>query len=170
MSTQLLERNKSVRAKPNNPIFCADRSWDQRAETGFMKQIEDAFQAAVGTLLEGKAASVSAEARPAIDRMYSLWYWRARYRDLESQEIELKGIVGSVLTLEQEENLAREQRVHVRPSKWEDAGAPDERRDVDDPHKPLRRSARNRRAEMERHRPADRDCFDGFDLTVGSLI
>lgn len=116
VSVQLLERNKSVRAKPNNPIFCADRSWDQRAETGFMKQIEDAFQAAVGTLLEGKAASVSAEARPAIDRMYSLWYWRARYRDLESQEIELKGIVGSVLTLEQEENLESNGYMFARAS------------------------------------------------------
>ncbi|PDT76297.1 hypothetical protein CO675_15660 [Bradyrhizobium sp. C9] len=70
-----------------------------------MKQIEDAFQEAVRPILEAKATSVSAEARPTIDRMYSLWYWRARYRDLESQEIDLKGIVGSNLSLEQEENL-----------------------------------------------------------------
>lgn len=116
VSVQLLERNKLVRAKPDNPIFCADRSWDQRTETGFMKQIEDAFQAAVRPILEGRAESVLAEARPAIDRMYSLWYWRARYRDLESQELELKGIIGSVLTLEQEENLESNGYIFARAS------------------------------------------------------
>ena len=105
VAVQLLEPNKVLRTKPDNPMFCADRSWDQRAETGFMKQIEDAFQIAVVPIIEGKVESVSAEARPAIDRMYSLWYWRARYRDLESQEIDLKGIIGSDLSLEQEENL-----------------------------------------------------------------
>jgi hypothetical protein len=105
VAVQLLNPKKDVRAKPNSSIFCANRSWDQKAETGFMKQIEDMFQVAVAPIVAGTVGSVAAEARPAIDRMYALWYWRARYRDLESQEVDLKGIVGSELTLEQEENL-----------------------------------------------------------------
>ena len=30
-------------AKPNDGIFCAMRAWDQRAERGCMKRIEDEF-------------------------------------------------------------------------------------------------------------------------------
>jgi hypothetical protein len=116
VAVHLLDRDKIIRVRPDNPLFCADRAWDQRAETGFMKQIEDAFQEAVRPILEGQAASVSAEARPAIDRMYSLWYWRARYRELESQEIDLKGIIGSDLTLEQEENLESNGYMFARKS------------------------------------------------------
>jgi hypothetical protein len=70
-----------------------------------MKQIEDAFQVAAEPTIAGTVDSVADEERSAIDRMYALWYWRARFRDLESQEIDLKGIVGSELTLEQEEDL-----------------------------------------------------------------
>jgi hypothetical protein len=116
VAVHLLHRDKIVRVKPDNPLFCADRSWDQRAETGFMKQIEDAFQEAITPIVEGRAASISAEARPAVDRMYSLWYWRARYRDLESQEVDLKGIIGSDLTLEQEENLESNGYMFARKS------------------------------------------------------
>lgn len=116
VAVHLLDSDKIIRVKSDNPLFCADRAWDQRAETGFMKQIEDAFQEAVRPILEGNAASVSAEARTAIDRMYSLWYWRARYRDLESQETDLKGIIGSDLTLAQEENLESNGYMFARKS------------------------------------------------------
>jgi hypothetical protein len=116
VAAHMLNSDKIVRVRPDNAMFCADRAWDQRAETGFMKQIEDAFQEAVKPILEGTAVSVTAEARPAIDRMYSLWYWRARYRDLESQEIHLKGIIGSDLSLEQEENLESNGYMFARAS------------------------------------------------------
>lgn len=116
VAVHLLNRDKIIRVKPDNPLFCADRAWYQRAEAGFMKQIEDAFQEAIRPILEGKAASISAEARSAIDRMYSLWYWRARYRELESQEIDLNGIIGSDLSLEQEENLESNGYMFARAS------------------------------------------------------
>ncbi len=32
------------RTFPSAKRFCTSRTWDQRAETGFMKDIEDAFQ------------------------------------------------------------------------------------------------------------------------------
>jgi hypothetical protein len=99
------DRKKIIRPKPENAIFCASRAWDQRAETGYMKRIEDNFQQTVSPIIDGKTTTVSAEARFAIDRMYALWYWRARFRELESQETQLNGIVGANLSLEQEENL-----------------------------------------------------------------
>ena len=38
-----LTRSKVRLAKPNDGIFCAMRAWDQRAERGYMKRIEDEF-------------------------------------------------------------------------------------------------------------------------------
>jgi hypothetical protein len=98
-------RDKIIRPKPDNRIFCANRAWDQRAETGYMKRIEDKFQQTISTIIDRKVVIVSAEARSAIDRMYALWYWRARFRELESQETQLNGVTGPDLSLEQEENL-----------------------------------------------------------------
>src|ERR1700730_5065135 len=37
-------RNKLRQAKPDDDVFCAKRVWDRRAECGYMKGIEDAFQ------------------------------------------------------------------------------------------------------------------------------
>jgi hypothetical protein len=40
----LRRSDKTFRASPDNPLFCARRTWDQRAESGYMKAIEDEFQ------------------------------------------------------------------------------------------------------------------------------
>jgi len=107
VSVRDLQRGEVIRAKPDNAIFCARRAWDQRAETGYMKRIEDEFQKIVGPIVDGKVATLVPEHKPAIDRMYALWYMRSRYRELESQEIELVGIAGDDLTKAQEENLEK---------------------------------------------------------------
>ena len=44
--------DKVIQAKPSNEIFCAEKSWDQKAESGFMKKIEDDFQALAGRILD----------------------------------------------------------------------------------------------------------------------
>jgi hypothetical protein len=106
VETRLLDsRNKIIQPKPDNTIFCASRAWDQRAETGYMKRVEDKFQRVAAAIVAGKTATVSAEEKSAIDWMYALWYWRARFRELESQETQLNGVTGADLSLEQEENL-----------------------------------------------------------------
>lgn len=101
----LYPRDKIIRPRPNNAIFCANRAWDQRAETGYMKQIEDRFQQVADAIIACKTTTLSAEERPAIDWMFALWYERSRFRELESQETQLNEIAGPDLTLEQEENL-----------------------------------------------------------------
>jgi hypothetical protein len=77
-----------------------------------MKRIEDGFQELVSPIASGKAERIRAEEKPAVDKMYALWYMRARYRELKAQEIQLNGIAGSDLTKEREENLEKE-RLHV---------------------------------------------------------
>jgi len=106
VETQLLDpHNKVIRPKPDNVVFGASRAWDQRAESGYMKQIEDRFQQVADDIIAGTTTTVSQEERPVIDWMYALWYQRARFRELESQETRLNGVTGPDLTLEQEENL-----------------------------------------------------------------
>jgi hypothetical protein len=107
ISVRLIVRDKVQPMKPNNALFCARRAWDQRAEAGYMKQIEDEFQVIIAPIIDGKLEVITPEQKPIIDRMYALWYMRARLRDLEEQEIQLKGIAGDDLTKEQEENLEK---------------------------------------------------------------
>jgi hypothetical protein len=107
VSVHRLHRAETICVKPNNPIFCARRAWDEGTETGYMKRIEDDFQRIVDPIVEGKTQNLASDFKAAIDRAYALWYMRARYRHLEIEEIQLKGIVGDDLTKEQEENLEK---------------------------------------------------------------
>jgi hypothetical protein len=116
VSVHDLHRAKVISAKPNNAIFCAGRAWDQRAETGYMKCIEDEFQNIVGPILDGKTEPLAPEHKATIDRMYALWHMRSRYRELGSQEIHLNGIAGCDLTKEQEENLEKNGYMFARKS------------------------------------------------------
>jgi hypothetical protein len=116
VSVHQLHRTVVIRAKPDNAVFCARRAWDQRAESGYMKRIEDDFQKIVGPIADGTAKTLASELRGAVDRMYALWYMRSRHRDLESQEIKLNEISGDDLTKEQEENLEKNGYVFARGS------------------------------------------------------
>ena len=84
-----------------------------------MKRIEDEFQTIAAPIIEGRVDTIAPEHRSAVDRMYALWYARARYRDLEEQEIQLNGISGQALTKEQEENLEKNGYMFAREGgKW----------------------------------------------------
>lgn len=102
-----LLRHRIRPAAPDDELFCAQRAWDERAEAGYTKQIEDRFQKVAQQIIDGQAATVTPEQKPAIDRMFALWYMRARYRELEAQEIQTAGITGDELTKVQEENLEK---------------------------------------------------------------
>jgi hypothetical protein len=109
-----LVRGQTRRAKPRDSIFCARRAWDQRAETGYMKQIEDRFQALAEALIGGQPTISSAEDRKVVERFFALWYMRARHHELEDQEIRFNRLEGDKLTKEQEENLEAKGYLFVR--------------------------------------------------------
>jgi hypothetical protein len=109
-----LHRNEVFRARPGNPVFLAFRAWDQRAESGYMKRIEDEFQNIVAPIVDGKAQTIAPEAKASIDRMYALWHTRSRQREIESQEIQLNVAPGNDYTKEQEENLEKNGYMFVR--------------------------------------------------------
>jgi hypothetical protein len=92
-------------AAPGDLIFCARRAWDHKAETGYMKSIEDAFQAVAEKIITGTLAAIGEAEKPIVNQFFSLWQMRARFRNLKSQEIQANGVAGSRLTKDEEECL-----------------------------------------------------------------
>jgi hypothetical protein len=114
VSVRIKEPDKVLSLKVSHSIFCAHRAWDERAEKGWMKAIEDQFQKTVGPIVGRKLSSVPSNEKPIIDRMYALWYMRSRFRRLPKQEIRLNGTSGDDLNKEQEENLEKNGYMYVR--------------------------------------------------------
>lgn len=102
-----IETNKLREAKSNDALFCAKRAWDHRAETQFMKQIEDDFQTVAEKIIGGTLTTFDDNDKHAVNLFYALWYVRSRQRSLTTVEIQAKGLLGSSLTPEQEENLEK---------------------------------------------------------------
>jgi hypothetical protein len=90
-------------AKPNDIIFCARRSWDQKSEKGYMLEIENDFQALADRILDNNVCKIRNENKNIINFFYALWYMRSRYRNLNEQEIQMKGVTGYDWTKDQEE-------------------------------------------------------------------
>ncbi len=114
VATFEMTKGKSRQVGIKNAMFCAERAWDQHTESIFMKHIEDKFQEIVQPILRGRVHSIAPEQKRAIDRMFALWYMRARHRNLEAQEIQLNNVSGNALTKTQEENLEMNNYVYVR--------------------------------------------------------
>ncbi len=100
-----IARGKKRPAHPKDKVFCAMRAWDQRAESGYMKRIEDPFQNLAEDIIAGSVPIITDAHKPIIDRFYALWYMRARFRRLPEQEIQVNGVTGGGITKVQEENL-----------------------------------------------------------------
>lgn len=99
---------KNVRkAKPGDPIFVTKRAWDHRAESGYMKRIEDAFQTLAVQIIEGVVPQIDETNGRTINDFYALWYIRSRNRHLPQQEVQAQGVTGGGLTRDQEEMLEK---------------------------------------------------------------
>jgi hypothetical protein len=101
-------------ATPDDVVFCAKRAWDQRAESGYMKSIEDEFQVLALKIIEGSIAKVGEVEKHIVNYFYALWYMRARYRNLSVKEIHSNGVEGSKLTQNEEEILEKNHVAYTR--------------------------------------------------------
>ncbi|MGL1930424.1 MAG: hypothetical protein OCC45_01545 [Desulfotalea sp.] len=95
-SGKILERNK--RAK----IFCAMRNWDERAEKGYMVNIESDFHSQIDCLVP-----INKRDHIAISRYFCLWRLRHKFHLERLSDAPLEGIEGEVLTKEQQEVLEK---------------------------------------------------------------
>ncbi|WP_122279915.1 hypothetical protein [Pseudomonas syringae group genomosp. 3] len=68
-------------AKPSDQTFGAQRIWDQRAEAGFMKDIEDTFQT-LASMLDDPAFQMGPQHFSIINEFYCLWNIRAQRKKI----------------------------------------------------------------------------------------
>jgi hypothetical protein len=107
-------RNKVRFAKQHDDIFCAMRAWDQRAESGYMKSIEDEFQALALKIIDGTVFEIRNVELNTINYFYALWYMRARYKILAVNEVQMNGVTGDNLSQDQEEVFERNYVGYIR--------------------------------------------------------
>jgi len=83
------------RASPDDHIFCADRAWAHGPESGWMKDMEDAFQDLAGRVLVNLPASFDDAQSATISDFYALWEARSARRRLPTQRIPASaGVLG----------------------------------------------------------------------------
>lgn len=94
------------RMSPTDPMFCAKRAWDQRAESGYMRQIEDEFQVVADEIIAGRR-SLDPARQVAVSYFFSLWYQRALHRANPVADQPLRGITPVQVTEDQRECLEK---------------------------------------------------------------
>jgi hypothetical protein len=100
-----LRDRRIVKLPVDDQLFCVERLWDQRAEAGYMKKIEDEFQALVSELEAGRSGPLSSDEDRCITRFWGLWHWRNHFIDSPLEDTNLNFIAGGSLSLDQKEIL-----------------------------------------------------------------
>ena len=106
----LKDEEKQFPVKPSNKIFCAMRAWDQKAESGFMKDIEDRYQALADRVIQQEILILDKREELLISKMFALWNtrWHWDFYSDQTKHIELTSILsGDTLSIDQEEGLEK---------------------------------------------------------------
>jgi hypothetical protein len=111
-----LKRDKSRWTTPDDQVFCARRVWDQRAEAGYMRGIEDPFQALAERVIADPGQVLSPKDDAIARRFFALWRCRAAYRYAPEGDIPINGVEGQNLSKGQEELMERRWGGFARPS------------------------------------------------------
>ena len=100
------QSKREFRIPPDDKLFCAQRVWDQRAEAGYMKQIEDEFQTLADEIIAG-LNQIGPEKSRIATKFFALWCSRFRQRNEPTPDHFVEGILGENLSKDQEEVLER---------------------------------------------------------------
>lgn len=73
--------------KPKDKIFCVSREWDQRAEAGFGKSIEDEYQSLVEYCLRNNLREMPLNGNQTVNSFYALWSYRSNIKEFDGQLI-----------------------------------------------------------------------------------
>ena len=114
VDVKLIKQNKIIKLPPSDPLFCAKRRWDQRAETGYMKTIEDSFQSLASSIINVRVTSLEdMDCRIATD-FFALWSLRHFRNENPIQDVQLKGIMsGKSLSKDDKERLEKNHALFV---------------------------------------------------------
>jgi hypothetical protein len=88
------QSKREFRIPPDDKLFCAQRVWDQRAEAGYMKQIEDEFQTLADEIIAG-LNQIGPEKSRIATKFFALWCSRFRQRNEPTPDHFVEGSGGS---------------------------------------------------------------------------
>jgi hypothetical protein len=114
IETRIIKHNIVKLLKSDNPIFCGNRIWDNRAETGYMKSIENDFQEIATNICKDNKYKIEIENMRKISMFYSLWRMRFHFKHNPKSDGKLKGIHGEELCKNEEEIVEKKNMVLVR--------------------------------------------------------
>ena len=113
--------------RPEDQFFCAKRTWDERAERGFMRKIEDDFQAVAERIVSGATGELGPSDSDALNAYVLLCNARTQWKASRPADLDLAsmGIVGveQNLTKDEQERLEKNGIAFTRPdlttpSRW----------------------------------------------------
>lgn len=104
---------QSFPAKSDNKIFCADFVWDHGSESGFMKKIEDQYQALISDVLNDKVLQFSDVQNQIITKIYVLCCVRFIRKNPPIPSRKLNGVKPEILTIDEQEILEKKGYIFV---------------------------------------------------------
>ena len=104
-----LKSQKTKRLGKKANIFCTQRNWDQKTETGIMARIEDQFHEEINNLKVFESRNHS-----AITEYFLLWRIRYNFHISRMKDETLIGIEGSGLDKKTEEILESKGAMYIR--------------------------------------------------------
>lgn len=100
-----LRDGRTVKLPVGDQLFCVERLWDQRSEVGYMKRIEDEFQALVTDLEAGHLGPLTDAEHRCVTRFWGLWHWRNHFIDAPLEDVKLNSVAGESMSLDKREIL-----------------------------------------------------------------
>lgn len=105
VSVYLIKQNKEISAKPDDQLFCAKRTFNQHAESGYMKEIEDKYQVLAEAVVSWSVKTITAKERPIVTDMFAILNIRAHRREnpIEGYKIDVIDLARHYTKNEQEQ-------------------------------------------------------------------
>lgn len=112
-------KKKTDSVTAGKQIFCAERVWDQKAESILMKEIEDRYELLANSIVNGTATTIEKEKQEIVTDMFLLWNLRAHYCENPIDNQVIKGAIDVVCHYTQDELEQHEKVgiVAIRPDK-----------------------------------------------------
>lgn len=113
----LINEKKEFKVKEDAKLFCARRAWDQRAESTFMKNIEDKYQELAEIILSKGLIKLGHKEQKIITDMFALWNirWHWNKQPVLDQKIEGAISVAREYSIDDQEWLESNGITPIRP-------------------------------------------------------
>lgn len=113
----LIKQKKEIRVKADDHLFCAKRIWDQCAESGFMKKIEDTYQELAESVISGTTKTISNIEKSIVTNMFALWNIRTHRKENPIEDQKIEGIidVASRYSKDEQEKLEKNHIGAIKP-------------------------------------------------------